>query len=484
MATISRAETKGRRRFFGIQFKYLLTYLALIAVVIVVLNTYPVTISRDLVFISKQNTILSQALQISTAVEALEKMTPETVSQVMSMLETGELSRVAILNMNLDELYSDSNNTAGYEESILFNMMHTATGGVSDEFESFFSDGAFRCYAAVPIVSGGSVIGAVCIYEYDEAEGAIILGLRADLIRISAALSMIAILMSLIFSRTFSSRIRKILDAIVNVREGEYTYRIDVSGHDELAQLSDEFNSLTGRLQHTEELRRRFVADASHELKTPLAAIRLLSDSILQTDNMDDETVKEFVGGIREESERLARTTGQLLDLTKLDNNTTTVRTNVDCGAVGESVVRTLRPIAEVSRVTVRTDFDPECHIMASQDELFQIIYNLAENAIKYNYEGGRVAIRIKKQGECVNILVEDTGIGIPAQDMPYIFDRFYRVDKSRGRDSGGGTGLGLSIVKSTAERHGGEVTAERIPGGGMRFIVSFPAYAAGTKSL
>ncbi len=460
----------------GIRAKYLLTYLTLIAVAIALLNTYPITISRDLVFISKENTILPQTMQIASSVESLETMTPETVGQVMNMLETDGLSRVAVMNANSDELYSVTNNAQGYDERTLFNLMRAATAGVTDEFASYFSDGAFRSYSCVPIVSGGAVEGSVCVYEYDDAEGGIILGLRDDLMRISLALGAIAVLASIFISRTLTVRLTKILEAIKNVREGEYTYRIDVSGHDELAQLSEEFNSLTGRLQHTEEIRRQFVADASHELKTPLAAIRLLSDSILETENMDPGTIKEFVGGIREESERLARTTGQLLDLTKLDKAAATVRVVVDCREVGENVLRTLQPIAESAEIELTGDLSPECRIMATKDELFQVIYNLSENAIKYNHPGGQVAVTIRREGESVVIAVSDTGPGIPEEDMPYIFDRFYRVDKSRGRNEGG-TGLGLSIVKATAERHGGEVTASARPEGGMRFTVKFPAY-------
>jgi signal transduction histidine kinase len=118
---------------------------------------------------------------------------------------------------------------------------------------------------------------------------------------------------------------------------------------------------------------------------------------------------------------------------------------------------------------------------MATDDELFQIIFNLGENAIKYNFNGGTVDIDIYSDMENAVISISDSGIGIPSQDLPYIFDRFYRVDKSRGRE-GGGSGLGLSIVKSTAERHGGEVKAEKNDVGGMKFIVSFPLYYSGSK--
>ena len=470
------------RRFISIRTKFLLTYISLVAAVLLVLNTYPIIISRDLVFISKLNTIQSQAVQISTSIEVLDRMSPEVISQVMNMLETGGLARIAVLNGDYDELYCENRNTNGYDESVASDLARKAMEG-SDEFVSRFEGGVFKSYCAVPIMRGSHIRGVVCVYERDAEEGAILIGLRNDLLKISLGVSILAVLLSVIYSRTFTHRVTKILDAIVNVREGEYSYRIDVVGHDELAQLSGEFNSLTGRLQTTEEIRRRFVADASHELKTPLAAIRLLSDSILESDNIATDTVKEFVSDIREESERLARTTAQLLDLTNLDNKTTTVRSCVDCGEVAARVLRSLRPVADSKSVELSGSFDNDCSILATEDELFQIIFNLSENAIKYNREGGTVSLQVRRKDNEVHIIVEDTGIGIPAQDLPYIFDRFYRVDKSRDRE-GGGSGLGLSIVSSACERHGGEIAVEHRDEGGMRFTVIFTVYSQGGKMV
>ena len=134
-----------------------------------------------------------------------------------------------------------------------------------------------------------------------------VLQLRSNIQRISVLISAFALIVSLVFTKTLTSRIRKVLDGIVSVREGQYNYRVDVSGRDEIAGLAEEFNRLTDRLQSTENIRRRFVSDASHELKTPLAAIRLLSDSILQTDTMDMDTVHGFATDIGDEAERLAR---------------------------------------------------------------------------------------------------------------------------------------------------------------------------------
>ena len=142
-----------------------------------------------------------------------------------------------------------------------------------------------------------------------------------------------------------------------------------------------------------------------------------------------------------------------------------------------------LQPLADSCRVTLESDFDGGCFVLATEDDMYQIILNLAENAIKYNIEGGTVSVCLHCEASNVVLTVDDTGIGIPSQDIPYIFDRFYRVDKARAREAGG-SGLGLSIVKSTAEKHGGELQAERKDEGGMRFTVNFPVCVSAHKGV
>ena len=237
-----------------------------------------------------------------------------------------------------------------------------------------------------------------------------------------------------------------------------------------------EFNQLTDRLQTTEEVRRRFVSDASHELKTPLASIRLLTDSILQTEEMDMPTVKDFVSDIGEEAGRLTRISEKLLTLTRMDSAAPLERVPVNVRDVLEKVRHMLTPLAEESRITVETELAEDCVVLATEDDLYQIAFNLMENAVKYNVPGGRVMVSLRGMGDLVLLTVEDTGVGIPEADLPKIFDRFYRVDKARSR-AAGGTGLGLSIVRDTARQHGGAVTVCRREPEGTRFEVAFPRY-------
>ena len=205
------------------------------------------------------------------------------------------------------------------------------------------------------------VVGAVYLYEEDSSQGALLVELQRNLRLISAVVCLAGLVLFGAFSASLSRRVRALLGGIRTVRAGEYTHRISLPGHDELAQLADEFNQLTGRLQVTEEERRRFVSDASHELKTPLASIRLLTDSILQDENIDQATTREFVADIGEAADRLIRISQELLELNRLDEGRTLLREPVDLNAQVEKAVRLLQPLAESAQVTLETDLGEDC---------------------------------------------------------------------------------------------------------------------------
>ena len=235
-------------------------------------------------------------------------------------------------------------------------------------------------------------------------------------------------------------------------------------------------NDLLDRMHRSYQQQARFVSDASHELKTPLAGIRLLSDSIVQNDNIPPELLREFVVDIGQEAERLTRITEKLLELTRLDIKRQEIRNAVDVAQVINESMKMLRTLAENKSVNVECQLGENCVIWANSDDIHQVVFNLVENAIKYNVIGGSVNVFLYTKEEKVNLIIDDTGVGIPAEDLPHIFDRFYRVDKARNSDVGG-SGLGLSIVKDTVEKHRGTVEASRRESGGTRFTVVFPLH-------
>lgn len=473
---------KARISFFhSIQIKFALTYIVVIAAVLVLLNTYPVFVSQDLVFKAKQISLQNQAAVMASSLSGLENLTEDWVEQVMNLLDDMGLTRIVVTGPDGGILYDTGQSE---EEATYPGEVTTALAG-NNVFRSTYKDDAFQSRAAAPVISNGRIIGAVYVYEYDTEQAALLSGVQSNLRSISMVICGVVLVMSVIFSKVLAGRIATLLGAIRIVRAGEYNHRVLIKGKDELTQLADEFNQLTGRLQTTEEGRRRFVSDASHELKTPLASIRLLTDSILQSENIEREIVREFVEDIGEEADRLTRISEKLLTLTRMDAIREVERGAVDVKAVICRVEHMLTPLVNAEQVSVILDLADDCMVLATSDDLYQIMFNLMENAVKYNLPGGQVEVNLCKEQDRVLITVADTGVGIPEEDMPKIFDRFYRVDKARSR-AAGGTGLGLSIVRDTVVLHNGTVTVARREAEGTSFTIDFPSVSQKpeTKSI
>ena len=469
-------QKEGRVPFWrSIQAKYALTYLLVVMAIVLVLNTYPLLMAQNMVFSSKESNLKRQALTIGSALAVSENLTAEGVEQAMALLEDLQVTRVLVTDETGLILYDSSTlENRQYDYALMAEVVAALRG--EDVFRSEYRDEVFRSRAAAPIVYRGVTLGAVYLYEYDTEQAEVLQSIQSNLAYISVVICLVALALVLVLAKALTRNTSLLLGAIRRVREGEYSHRVEPRGRDEMAQLATEFNQLTDRLQTTEEVRRRFVSDASHELKTPLASIRLLTDSILQNPNAELNTVREFVADIGREANRLTRISERLLTLTRLDADQERAQEPVELGPVVERVAHMLRPLAQSVEVELSCRLEPACALLATQDDLYQVAFNLMENAIKYNQPGGRVEVTACHEDDQVCLIVEDTGVGIPEEDMPKIFDRFYRVDKARSR-AAGGTGLGLSIARDTARLHRGDITVQAGPGGqGARFEARFPA--------
>ncbi len=470
--------TKKRpRRGLGLQAKLALSNILLIAVVLLFLNTYPILLSQELIFRSKQDALQPQLSLLCSGLGGLGELTPTGAEQVAEQLSLRSLTQLIITDQTGAVVYDSDRSADSLGSPCDWPELYRAMGEGSDVFRLAFSGGAFQTWAAAPVMAGGEIIGGVCLFSYDADQGRFLLNTQRILWQISAIVCAVAAAASLLMSKAITRRIDRLLQGIRMVREGQYSHRVKVTGHDELRQLGDEFNQLTDRLQTTEEARRRFVSDASHELKTPLASIRLLADSILQSERIDPDTAWEFIGDISQEAERLTRITEKLLTLTRMDSDPAA---GLDDGPTAMAPVirraaHMLEPLAAQSEVKLLCHLEEGCTAPCSEDDLYQIAFNLMENAVKYNLPGGTVEVTLAGTDSGVILRVEDTGVGVPQEDMGKIFDRFYRVDKARSR-AAGGTGLGLSIVQDTVRHHGGTVAVRaREDGPGSCFVVTFP---------
>ena len=451
----------------SIRFKFILFILAILLVLLLMLNTYPIISSRDAVFQEKRSSLSGQASVVSSALGGLERLSPDGVSDVFRFLDLSGFDRIVVVDEAGNVVFDD-----GTEPPDLEDLLTALTG--HSVFRSVFADASFSSSVTVPIGTQNALIGAVSLFENDTERAGIILSIQQRIAILSLVVGILAILLALLFSWLILRRFNSLTRSMNIVAGGDYTYRHVVNGNDELSELGREFNLLTEQLELNETQRRRFVSDASHELKTPLASIRLLSDSILQAEQMDTDTMREFVSDIRTEADRLQRTTEKLLDLSRLDDGVHVVPEPVDLKQVTLDTISALTPLARDCGVHLYSALDDGCVIMGSVDDMAHVIFNLTENAIKYNVPDGSVTLRLSQDTETVSLTVEDTGIGIPEEDRLNIFTRFYRVDKARSRASGG-SGLGLSIVHDAVMAHGGSIRVGNNKPQGSVFIVCFP---------
>ena len=454
----------------SIRFKIIAFISALLGLLLILLNTYPIMASRDRVFQEKKNALSAQTVVVASSLSSLENPGQESIGDVLKLLDISGFDRIVAVDSEGTVLYDDRGSVGGRTD---ISALMTALSGKS-VFRSSFTDSAFVSSCAIPMYSKNVVSGAVYIREYDRQQAEMILSIQGRIRALSLIIAVAAVLMTMLFSNVLLHRMQELVQSMRIVASGDYGHRLATRGQDELTELGREFNILTERLEDTEKQRRRFVSDASHELKTPLASIRLLSDSIVQSENMDAETVREFVTDIGQEAERLQRTTEKLLSLARLDDDVQVVPVPVDVKQVAVDAMVFLRPLADERHVRMKTELPDGCVVMATVDDMFHIIFNLMENAIKYNVEGGSVFLSLHSDDTNVRFAVEDTGIGIPEEDMFNIFSRFYRVDKARSREAGG-SGLGLSIVHDAVKTHGGTITVGQNKPQGSVFAVSFP---------
>jgi two-component system sensor histidine kinase SenX3 len=231
-------------------------------------------------------------------------------------------------------------------------------------------------------------------------------------------------------------------------------------------------------LQRVHKIRRDFVANVSHELKTPATSLRLLAESLEEAIDEDPAQAHLFAAQLKRETERLSQLINDLLDLTRLESQEGVENpAPVDVRNVLMTVLARMRRVARKKNITLQWKrFGRAAYYTVHGDEtqLTSMFTNLVDNAVKYTPPGGRVEVTGGFEGSEIVIRITDTGIGIPERKLPRIFERFYRVDKARSKETGG-TGLGLSIVKHVAENHGGRVTVESALGEGSTFTVYLP---------
>ena len=285
-----------------------------------------------------------------------------------------------------------------------------------------------------------------------------------------------AMVMAWVHSRSVSRPLREITTATERIAEGDLDVKLDVQGPTEVMQLADRFERMAVEVSASRQAQRDFIANVSHDLKTPLTSIQGFSQALLEGVVDDPERTKRSAQIIHDESLRMGRLVEQLIDLARWDSGQIElVYAPIDISELIALAVERVRISAEHKGVTLGYSCEHAVWISGDADRLMQVLINLLDNAIRYTPTGGQVACSMRrstKDRNRVEIRVSDNGAGITPEDLPHVFDRFYQVDKARGREN---DGLGLTIVREIVQAHGGEVGVESTVGVGTQFWVRLP---------
>ena len=317
--------------------------------------------------------------------------------------------------------------------------------------------------------------GVVLLISSFEDTEVLINGVTQKWLMLTIFISIIIGIFVFFTSEIVISPIKKILKSINDITDGQLHQRVKINGNNEIAQLGEAFNTMTEKLEQIDTSRQEFVANVSHELKTPLSSIKVLSDSILLQEDIPSEMYIEFLQDINSEIDRMTEIVNNLLALVKLDYREAGLNiAEADLNKMLDDILKRLTPLAEQKNITLSKEYIKNVVVEADEMKLSLSISNLVENAIKYTEPEGSVKVILDCDHQNAFITVSDTGIGINDEEQTKIFNRFYRVDKTRDRETGG-TGLGLSITHSTVILHKGSIKVSSKEGEGSTFIVRIP---------
>lgn len=340
-------------------------------------------------------------------------------------------------------------------------------------FREFISlDGQSYFVSARPIANEGTAIYVLSsMKSMDESLGRV----RGYLTLSGAGAFFLALGFTYIVSQILSRPMVQMEQATRRIAKGDLETRVDVRSSDEVGDLGSAINDLARDLQHYRDTRQEFLANISHELRTPITYLegyaKVLSDELYDT----EEEKKQYLDIIHQEALRLNHLINDLFELSKMEEGKISLSLEwVDLEEIVESCVQKLQLKAKEKNLALCSEIAKQVPLVYADGlRMEQIVLNLMENAVRYTARGA-VRVRLLKEKDANQIIVEDTGMGIPADELPYIFDRFYRVEKSRSREFGG-TGLGLAIVKKLVELQGGTIDVYSQIGAGTRFIIKIP---------
>lgn len=331
----------------------------------------------------------------------------------------------------------------------------------------------WAAYYSAAIIENSHTIGAVLLSESIEDIASKTSVIKNQYLLVFFISTLLIVIVSYFLTNHISRPLEQLRDGAFRIGNGDFDTRVVVKGRNEIVELANAFNYMSGKLENVDKQRSEFVSNASHELKTPLASIKLLIESLLYQDTMDEALCREFLGDVDGEIDRLTLLINDLLLISKMDDESPILREE-DLVDITDRAVAQLRPIAQRKGVYLNFEYLDSVPLTCEKNRIRQAVNNIVDNSVKYTPEGGRVDVSVGVSEGYAFICVKDTGEGIPEEHLPHLFERFYRVDKARSRETGG-TGLGLYIVSRVVRAHGGKIEIESTPGKGTTAELLFP---------
>lgn len=456
-------------------FKKLLTsYIGLVILAIAIVGSMQVYLIDHYLIKSKEQEMTVRSQELSDMVKPflIANIDPRPV-----VLDVNRADRILgtevwvidrngkVITASADHLYCEGNTL----EAMDLEQLKSGNVSIRKGQSEYFKESVIRAIA--PVIHNKEFIGGVILYSpitgvNDTSKNMLKIHLVAAFLGI-----LISIGIGVLLSQQITRPIKRVCEITSNIAEGKFDERVEIDSKDELGVLASSINHMTRRLSELEKMRRNFVANVSHELRSPLTSIQGYIDALIQGKGKNKEDEKTYLLILQKETLRLSRLVNDLLEISRFDSQTAPF--NMDefpMRSIMERAVTSLRMQTAAKHLTIHSHIPSDLPLCYGDEErIEQVLYNLLDNAIRYSSAGGAIQISATPLADEVLVEITDFGQGIPAQDLPFIWERFYRVDKSRSRNEGG-TGLGLAIVKEIIDKHGGQVRVESTLGKGSTF--------------
>lgn len=453
-------------------------YIVIIAASLVMLTVCTVSMLNKNLYSAEKAGMLAKANIISQTVSEVWSSDPTVSKERFAAPVQSSLAGTRIRGIVVDSSYRVLYDTSrGSEMSGKVFIRDVLKKSLDGEQTVMINDSEAEnktLSVAVPVTIDGQTAGGVYLASSVDGIDNTINSARTSLIVFSIMIAVIIGMVSFGISTIITAPMVEFREAARRISKGDFKARVRISGQSDMAEMGETMNYMAQELEMIEDKRRKFVSDVSHELKTPMAGIKLICDTCEEID--DPKLQKEFIGDISTEVDRLSRLVEKLLTLSRLDEGKITLE-SVEIKPMIEKIVRNLTPVAKSKDIRIYTEYRYESYplIMMDYDKMFEAFYNIADNAIKYSPESGHLHISVDCDTKNIIIAFEDNGPGIPEEERERIFERFYRLDDSRARDTGG-TGLGLAIAGEAVAAHKGSISVASVNvDGGSIFTVRLP---------